>query len=133
MPCRLPAVAVHTDAHADAGRANADAAAWAVVPVAIGATLVIAVIAVARHGGIGVAYDHAGAATGAIAIAGVIADEPDFLNEIRAGVFTGRIEVGGFRAARRSEGADAGQQCNRECSHHVLLETALGGNKKGRR
>src|SRR6266702_3160641 len=118
IPCRLPAVAVDTDAHAAAGCANADAAARAVVPVAIGATLVIAV---ARHGGIGVAHDHARAATGAIAIAGVIADEPDLLNEIGAGVFAGRVEIGGLRAGGRGQRADARQQRNRECPHHVLL------------
>src|SRR5690349_1136823 len=83
-PCRLPAVVIDANSYADAWCADAYAGARTVVPVAIGATLVIAVT---RHSGVGVTHDHARAAMGTIAIAGVIADQPNLLNEIGAGVF----------------------------------------------
>src|SRR5438270_13922300 len=114
---QLPAVA-NADADADARRPNADAGARTIVPVAIGAALVIAL---ARHGVVGISHDDARAATAAIAVARVIADESHFLNELGAGVFAGRVDVGGLCAARRSQGPDAGQQGNRNRSHRFYL------------
>ena len=92
----LPAVDAY--AHADAGRANADAGARAVIPVATIRPMLV--IAFARHGVVGVTHDHTRAAARAVAAAGIVADEAHLLDEIRICVLAAYKDIGSLRTRR---------------------------------
>jgi hypothetical protein len=75
----LPAIAADTDAHAYAGRPEADAGTRTVIPITIAAALDVSL---PRGIIVGILDDHAAAAAGLIATSVITADHADRLHEI---------------------------------------------------
>src|SRR5262249_53646533 len=122
--CQLLPAIVDTDPDAHAGGAEADAAARAVIPVAIAAALDVAF---PRRITIGIANDHAAAAAGSVTPAVFVADQANLLHQIRRPVFSAGDDIRGLRGAAGRQRADAGEQCDCKCPHSVLLVHLPGG------
>jgi hypothetical protein len=85
----LPAIVADTHAHAHAAGPEADAGTRTVIPVTMAAAFDVTLT---RHVIVGVPNDHAAAAT-TIASTAVITDQPNWLQQIRVGVFAAGIDV----------------------------------------
>src|SRR6266403_4513512 len=112
----LPAIVADAHANAHAGGPKADAGTRTLIPVTIVAAFDEAV---ARHGIVGIPNDHAAAATGVKASTAVIANQPNWLQQIRICVFAAGIDVRSICAPNKQR-ASACQQRDGEFPHEFL-------------